>query len=95
MNSFISMKNGNSIFTDLETDHGSSQKISGRQSKSGLRNQSLRGIKPSRSYDQGFKLVVSRWHCRIVLVGAANHLFERLPHEHFQISVRYSALVCP
>ena len=33
MNSFISMKNENSIFIDPETDHGSFQKISGLQSK--------------------------------------------------------------
>ena len=36
MNSFISMKNESSIFTDLETDHGSSPKIFGQQSKSSL-----------------------------------------------------------
>ena len=39
------MKNESSIFTDLETDHGSSQKISGLPSKSGLPNQLLGGIK--------------------------------------------------
>ena len=39
------MKNGSSIFTDLETDHGSSQKISGLPSKSGSPNQLLGGIK--------------------------------------------------